>query len=75
MKKLQNLNTFISDNKNKNIFSALKNIHGVNHKKISKISLATGFDNFEKVNSMNLDIFLLIKAQVSFFYNLEENNL
>jgi len=33
MKKLQNLNTFISDNKNKNIFSALKNIHGVNYKK------------------------------------------
>jgi len=75
MKKLQNLNTFISDNKNKNIFSALKNIHGVNYKKINKIGLMIGLDKFERVSQINFDTFSLIKNQVGFFYNLEENKI
>ena len=73
MRKLQNFNTFISNNKNKNIFSALKDIHGVNLKKIKKINLILGSDNFEKISSLNFDTFSLIKQQAIFFYNLEEN--
>lgn len=75
MKNLQNFNTFVSNNKNKNVFSALKNIHGLNLKKINKIVLITGTDTFERVNSINLEIFSLIKKQAAFFYNLEENKI
>jgi len=75
MKDLQNFNTFISNNKNKNVFSALKNIHGLNLKKINKIGLMMGVDAFEKVNNVNLETFSLIKKQAIFFYNLEENKI
>lgn len=75
MKKLQNFNTFISSNKNKNIFSALKSIHGINFKKINKINLMAGTDSFEKVDNINFELFLLIKKQAIFFYNLEENKI
>jgi len=75
MKKLQNFNTFISGNRNKNIFSALKDIHGINLRKINKIKLISGADSFEKVDNINFDLFSLIKKQVTFFYNLEENKI
>jgi small subunit ribosomal protein S13 len=75
MKKLQNFNTFILDNKNKNVFSALKDIHGVNFKKINKISLVGGIDNFERISNINFEFFSLIKKQVIFFYNLEKNKI
>nr|ALG41037.1 ribosomal protein S13 [Acanthamoeba polyphaga] len=75
MKSLQNFNTFILENKNKNVFSALKGIHGLNLKKINKIALITGVDSFERVSSVNFELFLLIKKQASFFYNLEENKI
>ena len=75
MKKLQNFNTFISNNKNKNLFSSLKNIHGVNLRKINKISLAAGVDTYEKVNNISFEFFSLIKNQAAFFYNLEENKI
>jgi small subunit ribosomal protein S13 len=75
MKKLQNFNTFVSDNKNKNIFSALKDIHGVSLKKINKMGLVMGLDKFEKVGSINFELFSLIKKQAIFFYNLEENKI
>lgn len=75
MRKLQNFNAFISNNKNKNVFSALKDIHGINLKKIRKINLILGSDSFEKVNNINFDTFSLIKQQAAFFYNLEENKI
>jgi len=75
MKDLQNFNTFVSNNKNKNVFSALKNIHGLNLKKINKMALITGIDAFKKVNSMDFESFSLIKNQAIFFYNLEENKI
>lgn len=75
MKKLKNFNTFVSENKTKNVFSALKNIHGLNSKKINKIILVAGVDTFEKINSISFDFFSLIKKQVTFFYNLEENKI
>jgi len=62
-------------NKNKNVFSALKSIHGLNLKKINKIALIIGVDAFERVSSINLEIFSLIKKQAIFFYNLEENKI
>jgi small subunit ribosomal protein S13 len=73
MKKLQNFNTFILSNKN--IFSALKDIHGVNLRKINKIRLMAGADTIEKVNNMSFELFSLIKKQATFFYNLEENKI
>jgi len=75
MKSLQNFNTFALGNKNKNVFSALKSIHGLNLKKINKIALIIGVDTFERVSSINLEIFSLIKKQAIFFYNLEENKI
>jgi small subunit ribosomal protein S13 len=75
MKSLQNFNTFASNNKNKNVFSALKSIHGLNLKKINKIVLMMGADTFEKVNNVNIETFSLIKKQAIFFYNLEENKI
>ena len=75
MKNLQNFNIFVSNNKNKNIFSALKGIHGLNLKKINKIALIIGVDAFERVNGINSEIFSLIKKQAIFFYNLEENKI
>jgi small subunit ribosomal protein S13 len=75
MKNLQNFNTFIAENKNKNVFSALKDIHGLNLKKINKIALIMGVDVFERVNSVNFELFSLIKKQAIFFYNLEENKI
>lgn len=75
MRKLQNFNIFISSNKNKNIFSALKDVHGLGFKKIKKVNLILGSDNFEKISNLNLDTFSLIKQQAAFFYNLEENKI
>jgi len=75
MKKLQNFNTFISNNKNKNLFSSLKDIHGVNLKKINKISLVAGIDMYEKASNITFEFFSLIKNQAAFFYNLEENKI
>jgi len=75
MKSLQNFNTFLSNNKNKNIFSALKKIHGLNLKKINKISLIMGLDTFEKVSNLSFESFSLVKKQTLFFYNLEENKI
>jgi len=75
MKKLQNFNTFISNNKNKNLFSSLKDIHGVNLKKINKITLVTGIDMYEKASNISFEFFSLIKNQAAFFYNLEENKI
>jgi small subunit ribosomal protein S13 len=75
MKNLQNFNIFMSNNKNKNVFSALKNIHGLNLKKINKMALIMGVDTFEKVNNIGFESFSLIKKQAIFFYNLEENKI
>lgn len=75
MKNLQNFNTFGSDSKNKNVFSVLKGIHGLNLKKINKIALIMGVDAFERVSDVNFELFSLIKKQAVFFYNLEENKI
>jgi len=34
-----------------------------------------GLDKFERVSQINFDTFSLIKNQVGFFYNLEENKI
>jgi small subunit ribosomal protein S13 len=75
MKSLKNFNTFLTNNSNKNIFSSLKTTHGINFKNFKKIVLLNGLGSIEKVNKINLDFFTVLKSQVNFFYNLEENKI
>jgi small subunit ribosomal protein S13 len=75
MKYLKNYNIFLSKNNNKNIFSSLKPIHGINFKQLQKISLLNGLEGFERVNKITLDFFSLLKAQANFFYSIEENKI
>jgi small subunit ribosomal protein S13 len=75
MKSLKNFNIFLTNNSNKNIFSSIKPVHGINFKNFKKIILLNGLSNIEKVNKINLDFFTLLKSQVNFFYNLEENKI
>lgn len=75
MKKLKDFKTFLESNKKNNILNSLKKVHGLGFKSLNKINLLNGFGGYEPVNSLSLDLFLTIKSQVTFFYNLEENKI
>lgn len=75
MNSLKNLNTFITANSSKNIFSALKKIHGLNLYSIKKIKTLNGWFFFDKVKNLNLNNFFVLKEQSGFFYNLEQNKI
>lgn len=76
MKEFNDYNRFLDYNKTKkrSFGGFLKSIHGVNFKSIRKILLLNGFEKMKK-EDIQQELFLLLKSQVKFFYNLEENKI
>lgn len=75
MNSLKNLNSFVTTNSNKNIFTSLKKIHGLNLYSINKIKALNGWSSFGRTKDITLNNFFTLKEQVSFFYNLEHNKI
>jgi small subunit ribosomal protein S13 len=75
MNSLKNLNTFTTINSNKNIFTSLKKIHGLNFYSIKNLKALNGWFLFGKSKNLSVNNFFILKDQVEFFYNLENNKI
>lgn len=72
MKNFQTLQTFSDAHKN-NVFGLLKRVEGINLKSIKKIMLLNGWTR--PPSNFSHSLFLTVKEQVQFFFNLEKNKI
>jgi small subunit ribosomal protein S13 len=73
MKQLKNLNTFYQQYCNKNLYSSLTIIHGINKAVVKRIELVNGFSRYRKLNEIEIKGLFFIKRQLIFFFDKEYN--
>jgi small subunit ribosomal protein S13 len=73
MKSFKDFITFSQNNKG-NLLNSITSVYGVNSKSLNKIKLLNGLPNFKK-SLINPEIFIKLKDQLNFFFELEKNKI